>query len=239
MDAKLIEQLYLNGVLEAEQEYGSECRNYDRVLRGVSHVLRHAGVSNVGFMALSQRWHDPLAGVDMTVHPMRIFQWMEGKLGTPKSVELGSSWRLYKVSEDSYITKGAFLKKVDELIDSNIKRAYPKTRRNTKQYKELYAQVFEKATKIVYDELVEKKKHAVEQLKKYYWGEVVPSMDKVLDNLSYYTICAEDVKAVISDSKEVAKTLEAVKKVEKEVADKLAYYESSINELENSDIFMD
>lgn len=156
MDA---ERLYQEGVAKAEASFGEETREFDRAIWGMASVLHNRGrlpsfdPESRPWRDFVWRWHDPLASADFR-QPHSFALWAKlfplvadpkGEVSWPYAalpVKDGGLVPLYleqaaDIALAAMRDEAVIARKADELLDREIKRAYPKVRRGTKRYKEL------------------------------------------------------------------------------------------------------
>lgn len=132
---------------------GDEARPFDLVLGGIAALLKTT------VMNVARRWHDPLASIDIKqslTDVVRTMQFVGERWGSdPTTLSERSAaqslpyYLLYELDRYSLDpTDPNFIQWRDAMIDREIKRAYPKVRRGTKEYKRLHASVIGQATRL-------------------------------------------------------------------------------------------
>lgn len=156
-DRHYIDAHYPDGTPRPEND---PARPWDRVLWGLGAMAAEAGIvkdPRAGYDEAGNIWHYPTASMDDSYTREMVLNDMERSLGPQFGSEAGRSEedRLARMREDldfvrsgywrvshaerEIPTKDDLDRTVDIELDASIKNDYPGIRRNSKQYKELYA----------------------------------------------------------------------------------------------------
>lgn len=156
---------YNAGVKVAEEKFGAECREFDRAIWGVTAAMNANG-RGVTEREVVNRWHYPLASA--APHYNGLDNWRkafpgvwkgynETKLGY-ESRELFSGRAVYHGRTSAYDVAAQVRlldnlehidKRAADLFDSEVKRAHPGIRKNSKRYKQLADEKRELAREII------------------------------------------------------------------------------------------
>jgi hypothetical protein len=229
-----LESDYREGFLIADAEFGVETRPWDRVLHGIANVLRKRGIQ-IDYMKIAEIWHYPTASMDDKISAADVFRQMDSALWEDKK-----RYEYYKYSDrhfDHLFSMAHmhrsyhpgeldFDKAVDDLIDREIKRTYPKIRRGTKKYAELYGQVFKQAQKIVSDEVANVKERERQDLSKLYERDIIPALKGINERVRWLRMRAGHVSAVLGTTPNVLGALAEADRLEKKAADLNDYWKN-------------
>lgn len=139
-----MENIFNQGIKEAEEKYGGECRDFDRVLGAVAAIFRANGIPEADVTYVAGAWHCPLASVsgkDLNFERVKnmMFAWFDVKI---PEIRIETYWfipDLYDVSDGE----------VKTFLDSQIKLKFEGIRRNSKKYKELFEKNYDKAKSLL------------------------------------------------------------------------------------------
>lgn len=202
---------YEAGKAEAEAICGADCNDLTRAVYGMAAVIRAAG-RPVTWGDLARRWHYPLAGATGRETVEHWAGAMEGVLSSDyESREVGQLFRSDGSAEWRFHDLPAGPPSGDEidkraaaLIDSEIKRKYPKVRRNTKRYRELADSVRDKARGVIRDEIRASMRRRVEDLRDWWKRDGQRPFYKAIADGEHLAALAADVLALKPDSERAA-----------------------------------
>lgn len=235
-DASL-EADYREGFPLADVMHGAEARPWDRVLHGIANVLQKRGVS-ISHMKVAEIWHYPTASFNDQMSAAEVWKWIDSAL-----VEDFQRHQVYEYSDrhfDHLVSLAHpyrsyhpgeldFDRAVNDLIDREIKRGYPKVRRGTKKYAELRDQVIEQAKKIVSDEVRSVQKGEREKVADRYERDIVPALQGVAGRIRWLRMRAGHVTAVLGPTKNVATILSEADRLEQKATNLDAYWQSVLS----------
>ncbi len=156
-----------------------DINEYGETLHGVAAVLKTRGVETTA-RELSDIFHDPLVSVRPNDTFEMILNMVEAvasrglrTASTPGQYQSGHDWRGYHLSQAMRVlSSDSISAAADQMIDTQIKQKYPKTRRNTKRYKELKAKVLDKAIEYARADAIAEAETKVSEYERYIKGEL-------------------------------------------------------------------
>lgn len=162
-------EAFERGAQIARERFGAECREFDIALWGMAEVFKAAGRPETTPRDMADRWHYPLAsaapnynGFDnwAKVFPM-VCKGLESAERAPYEAREFLSGRSIGMSPGYHAEQTlaelnhppTIDRRADQLLDSEIKRKFPKVRRGSKRFKELADSKRDLARQFVRDDL--------------------------------------------------------------------------------------
>ncbi len=224
--ADVLESDYREGFPIADAVHGAETRPWDRVLHGVANVLQKRGIP-IDYRKVAEIWHYPTVSMNDQMSALEVWKWLDSALYEDATkyphyeysdrhfdhlISLARPYRSYHPGELD------FDRAVDDFIDLEIKRAYPKVRRGTKKYKELHGQVIERARKLIEDQVSAVKEEENRKRRHRYEADVVKSLQGVAGRVRWLRMRASHVNAVLGPTKNVVAALAEADRLEQKAA---------------------
>lgn len=156
-------RIYEAGAARKRAELG-EIHGYSEVAAGINDLLKSRGRGYARELDVTGVWHNALVsfhdrpGSEFLEPMIRSMEWALPSLNDlrqdfryrpPYDGALINAEVELHTAESSGPGTDIFLREVDGLIDSEIKRAYPGTRRGSKRFKELSDKVYARATQLI------------------------------------------------------------------------------------------
>jgi len=137
-------QAWSEGLAYSHQTRGQASRDFDLVLEGVAAMLRHGGRNGVDYRIAGDRWGEVLSGVP--VDPSVAIDSMSGSLARDlnehtrfRADERPSTLSSHAAAVSSLVRSDP-MNEVRGVIDRHIKKSFPKVRRGSDRYEELFRQ---------------------------------------------------------------------------------------------------
>lgn len=241
------QEAYARGVAIAEQRFGAETRDFDRAIWGMTEVIR-AGGRDVEPMDVANRWHYPLASADKNHLFERWQSWFASVVADSVKAELPFEcrglmdgrdtrnwWRFRNAQNavDALNSSAVIDKKAADLIDSEIKRKFPKVRRNTKKWNELADSVREKAKGFVREDLRRSAETQLAQLDEWMnSAEERRERDSITQTADGKAARAADMLAIDPDNVAAKELAQLAERIREKLAERVASMERNRPTLE-------
>ena len=204
-------EAFERGAQIAREKFGAECREFDIALWGMAEVFKAAGRPETTPMEMSVRWHYPLAsaapnynGFDnwAKVFPI-VCKGYDSPERAPYEAREFLSGRSSGMSPAYYAEQTlaelnhppAIDRRANQLLDSEIKRAFPKVRRGSKRFKELADSKRDKARELVRADLSAQYARQVAEARQRFAAEA-KRLAKVADHAAHLQELAADLAAL-------------------------------------------
>jgi hypothetical protein len=241
-----MQAIYEQGERKAEVRFGAECRPFDRAIWGMAEVMRAAGRDlpddwqepGSKFSAFVSRWHFPLAGAqagDTLDRWRKEFPWA-ASMGLKRESStiyyaMGAltldeaRWAAAAINDPEFLAKQA-----DALLDREIKRAFPKVRRNTKKYRELADSKREQAIAMEREDAIERFKRKLHSAEEFV-NRQLKELDKREHDADYWLVTAGDLEALDPNCPWAAEARKRGETAKAKVTSERQYLTSALAEL--------
>lgn len=234
------ESLYREGQRDAEAQFGAETRDFDRVLAGLAKVFSARGIPADLHFA-DRYWHAPTAGFPADKPFADLLKEMEWQFrGTTDRkhydpFDLKRSTINWTSGTYGLPTVQTIEGDADSLLASEIKRAFPKVRRGTARYKELWAKHREDARKLVAPDLARKLEEKADSLERelastreYSFGS---RLRESLWHADWIEQRAKQLEALGSTDTEIAKAMAQATQIRTDVQQEESVFRATATDL--------